>query len=408
LNVKPSHEQASMSHSGRGTEELDRRRPPWEQPDLLPERPSAESYGYLARGTMRECSREELVERCSAKAIGVGAPLTWTPETPRLVPITEVPLLADAVDSWIRASIRQSVLMVLLGTLWASIPLIFLFQRLIRRDDVDSLVSPLPIAVLVVPGVVALMEAVAARRALRRRRHGVDKWAPDLAARFGYWLGSRNAVFTWIVAGIIALVGACQLIGGLTESVASAGLVKTAVSQGQVWRLLTGTMLHGSLLHLGVNLGALMTLGRATEALAARGRLAIVLLVSFLSGSLLSLVLLPDTTSIGASGGLMGLLGFLIVLGIRYKRVLPREFVGSLVKGALWVAMAGLLAHAHIDNAAHAGGFLGGLGLGLLLVPSGENLPLGEGRFTRGAGLAAFAVLVLVALASAALVLRLI
>lgn len=103
----------------------------------------------------------------------------------------------------------------------------------------------------------------------------------------------------------------------------------------------------------------------ATEVLAGRGRVAIVLLVSFVSGSFLSMVLLPATTSVGASGGRMGLLGFLIVLGIRYKPVLPREFVRSLVKGALWVAVAGLVAHAYIDNAAHAGGFLGGLGVGL-------------------------------------------
>jgi len=84
------------------------------------------------------------------------------------------------------------------------------------------------------------------------------------------------------------------------------------------------------------------------------------------------------------------------------------EFVQSLVKGALWVAVAGLVAHAYIDNAAHTGGFLAGLGVGLVLVPSKETLPLGDGRFTRGAGLVALAVLVLVAFASAALVLRLI
>src|SRR5712691_11876786 len=42
-------------------------------------------------------------------------------------------------------------------------------------------------------------------------------------------------------------------------------------------------------------------------------------------------------TSVGASRGLMGLVGFLIVLGLRYKPVLPREFVRSLVKGALWL-----------------------------------------------------------------------
>ena len=72
------------------------------------------------------------------------------------------------------------------------------------------------------------------------------------------------------------------------------------------------------------------------------------------------------------------------------------------------VAVAGLVAHAYIDNAAPAGGFLGGLGVGLVLVPSEETLPLGDRRFTRGAGLVALAVLVLVAFTSAALVLRLI
>jgi membrane associated rhomboid family serine protease len=132
----------------------------------------------------------------------------------------------------------------------------------------------------------------------------------------------------------------------------------------------------------------------------------VVLLVAMLSGSLFSLVALPETTSVGASGGLMGLLGLLVVAGFRAPRALPPQFGRGMVHGVVWVAATGLTAYAFIDNAAHAGGLLAGVGLGFALVPRDAALPLPAGSAMRTAGAAALAVLTLAWLACGAAILR--
>lgn len=198
----------------------------------------------------------------------------------------------------------------------------------------------------------------------------------------------------------------CELVGGLSQSVMAAGLVKDAVRHGQVWRLLTAGMLHAGVWHLVGNLAALLALGRIVEVLAHWSRFAVVFLLSILCGSLFSMVLLPQTTSVGASGGLMGLLGFLLVLGVRLARGLPPRFARSLIGGVLWVAATGILAHAYIDNAAHLGGFLAGIGLGLVLVPRTGVMPLSAGAGLTRSGFASMASLLLVALACVVLLLR--
>jgi membrane associated rhomboid family serine protease len=184
------------------------------------------------------------------------------------------------------------------------------------------------------------------------------------------------------------------------------GLVKDAVRHGQLWRLLTAGALHVNPWHLIGNVAALSALGRMVEVLAHWSRLAIVFLLSILSGSLFSLLLLPEATSVGASGGLMGLLGFLLVLGTRVSNGVPPRFVRSLMGGVLWVAATGIIAYAFIDNAAHLGGLLAGVGLGLVLVPRHARMPLPADPVTAGAGAASMVVLILVVLGSVAVLLR--
>jgi membrane associated rhomboid family serine protease len=62
------------------------------------------------------------------------------------------------------------------------------------------------------------------------------------------------------------------------------------------------------------------------EFVASRYHLCLIFLLSALCGSFFSLFLLPNTTSAGASGGLMGLVGFLAMMGYRRKEKLPRGF----------------------------------------------------------------------------------
>ena len=138
-----------------------------------------------------------------------------------------------------------------------------------------------------------------------------------------------------------------------------------ATRAGEWWRLLTSTFLHGGVLHLLNNMWALAFAGWALERVAGTRRLTLVYFVAALAGSLVSLAWRPDGLSVGASGAIMGLYGFGLVITWRTKGQLPVEAeVFRTVAGAFVVVTLLLgLASLRVDAAAH----LGGLGAGLLL-----------------------------------------
>ena len=145
-------------------------------------------------------------------------------------------------------------------------------------------------------------------------------------------------------------------------------------------------MLNGWVMHLLMNVSALVALGPVLERSAHRKLLAPVWLAGALAGSLLSWAALP-ATSVGASGGLMGIFAFLLVMSWRRRKLLPSDFLNSLLRNLLVTAVFGALAWAIIDNAAHLGGFLAGGSIGLLVFRNSEGeLPLRDSNGLRALG----------------------
>jgi membrane associated rhomboid family serine protease len=330
----------------------------------LPESPGRDTYGFLAGGKLHTCTVEELIKQCSTVQIR-DVSLVWTPDEPRLTPMTEVRVLEPAVDARTREQIGQAAFMIAAGSFMS-------YMSTWSRSEPSA--WAFWALVVVLPGIQSLADGVLARRAARRRRGNPPPL--DVPARFAYWISSQRSRGTYVLAIGIAVIAVCQLVRGLDASVADAGLVKDAVRRGEIWRLLTAGLLHVGIWHFAMNTGALLGLGRTVEILAHSSRLAIVFLLSILGGTLASLVLMPNTTSVGASGGLMGLLGFLLVLGLRCADALPPRFARSLIGGILWIAAAGIVGRAFIDNAAHLGGLLVGVGP---FVPRGPE-PVAEAK----------------------------
>jgi rhomboid protease GluP len=133
--------------------------------------------------------------------------------------------------------------------------------------------------------------------------------------------------------------------------------------------------MHGGPVHLLSNGLALFVLGSAVEALLGSTGMLSIFVVSALGGSLLSFTYSPQT-SIGASGGILGLLGCLVVIGFRFRHILPPRFGRQMCYAVLLIAFTGLSAPHVIDNFAHAGGFLTGAILGWILIQSRRNLPI--------------------------------
>lgn len=149
------------------------------------------------------------------------------------------------------------------------------------------------------------------------------------------------------------------------------GALPVPLPREQAWRLLTSLFLHGGLLHLALNMWGLWMLGRVGEALLGSWRLLALLLLSGLGGNVVFLVcarlLHPEleTTLIGFSGALMGLVGMLIahaLLGIRAGATGARPLLQVVL---LQVGLQVLFdwSHPEVASAAH----LGGLGVGVVV-----------------------------------------
>lgn len=180
--------------------------------------------------------------------------------------------------------------------------------------------------------------------------------------------------FSYVLIGCFVTVFLVQLYVGEDKSVDAAGLVKPLVWNGDYWRLLTSSLLHGGyFLHLYFNSQALFNIGSMIEALSNRAHVAICFLLAAIGGSVASLYLMPDTNSIGASGGVIGLFGFLGVYGYKNKAHLPPNFLRNIVLNLLFIAAIGVIGYNFIDNAAHAGGLVTGAIYGLLTVRRNEG-----------------------------------
>ena len=165
---------------------------------------------------------------------------------------------------------------------------------------------------------------------------------------------------------------------------------------GQWWRLVTGTFVHITVLHILLNMWCLWNLGLFGEPLLGRRGLVVVYLLTGTAGMLLSFAWAPmgtDMTVAGASGAVFGIAGILIVLLSNRKLAVPWNELRSLRRQVIFFAVANLAigmapgvlgmatqsqmgalhldpaALPHIDNSAHLGGLVAGLALGLPLFP---------------------------------------
>jgi membrane associated rhomboid family serine protease len=103
-----------------------------------------------------------------------------------------------------------------------------------------------------------------------------------------------------------------------------------------------------------------------------------------------------DAPSVGASGGLMGWLGFLLVFESLHGRLVPQKARRRLIAGILLTGLIGLIGYRFIDNAAHIGGLLAGMLYAAIVFPKSASTNRPKSTLTdRIAGSAALAILVL-------------
>ena len=144
------------------------------------------------------------------------------------------------------------------------------------------------------------------------------------------------------------------------------------VRDGEYWRLLSATALHGGALHLGLNMFALWDAGRRVCRWFGNGQFLLIYLAAGLAGSALSLHFSSQqAVSVGASGAVFGVLGALMVGVYQHRASVPKAMATQLLtsQGLFVAIMLGQgFARPGIDNAAHVGGLVMGALLAWLLV----------------------------------------
>lgn len=132
-----------------------------------------------------------------------------------------------------------------------------------------------------------------------------------------------------------------------------------SIRAGQFYRIISGTLLHGSIPHLLFNMYSLYILGSQLEGFFGKAKFALIYIFSAICGSFLSITFGQGAGSVGASGAIFGLMGSLLYFGFYY-----RVYLGQVVKSQILPLIAvnllvGFMTPG-IDNSAHIGGLIGG------------------------------------------------
>ncbi len=151
---------------------------------------------------------------------------------------------------------------------------------------------------------------------------------------------TRSLVFVNVIAYLweVSIAGSAAFNGGdAMELVLQRGALwpDAVLVNHQWWRIITAAFLHGSLLHIFVNMISLWSLGRFIEYIAGSLRMSIIYFLSMIASGL-GVVFLSahDVPTLGASGAIFGLFGALFAIGIKLGRPgmqLVRDNIGILI-----------------------------------------------------------------------------
>ena len=238
--------------------------------------------------------------------------------------------------------------------------------------------------------------AIAAYREADRRAPAEDK--REIANRLGwlaketgnvrasrrYFARGRGAylpVATYAILGItIAVSLAAAFASDRAAIYAALELDKVKVAAGEVWRLVTVTLLHGdpdpdafafTLLHLGLNMYALYLVGPVVERLYGPTRLVAFYLVAAIGGSLATFAWGDARLGTGASGAIFGLFGVVFAATRLHMPVLDAQSrrlasqIGSLIVLNIVIGFS----QGFVDNLAHIGGLVTGTALAVAFLP---------------------------------------
>ena len=168
-------------------------------------------------------------------------------------------------------------------------------------------------------------------------------------------------IVSYAIIGITTFAYLLTLIPGVGNVIENAllffapALYPELTGTSQPWRLVTVSLIHSGLWHLGLNMLALWMIGRSLEPLLGRARFLTLYLLSALGGSVAVTLLSFGTPVVGASGAIFGLFGALLVIG---RHIGANVAAIAIILGINLVI--GFLPGSNVSWQAHVGGLVVG------------------------------------------------
>ncbi|MEO5887267.1 MAG: rhomboid family intramembrane serine protease [Anaerolineales bacterium] len=133
------------------------------------------------------------------------------------------------------------------------------------------------------------------------------------------------------------------------------------IREGQLWRLLTPALVHGSIPHIAFNMYALFSFGMGLERHFGHGRFLLLYVLGAFAGNVMSF-LLTNGNSVGASTAIFGLIAAQGVFLLQNRKLFAGQF-RSAIGNIIFIVAINLFfgLQPQIDNWGHIGGLLGGL-----------------------------------------------
>lgn len=178
-------------------------------------------------------------------------------------------------------------------------------------------------------------------------------------------LTTGNApVVTYSLIALCVLAFVAQNIPGTIATLVNIfGVYRPAYTAQLPWTMITSIFLHGSIVHLGLNMFSLFIFGPILERLVGKARFLALYLVSGFGGSVAVLLLAPSTSVLGASGAIFGLMGAFFVI----QRRLGANSTYLLVLIGINLVY-GFLPGTNISWQAHVGGLVAGAAVAFIYL----------------------------------------
>lgn len=144
------------------------------------------------------------------------------------------------------------------------------------------------------------------------------------------------------------------------------------IEHGEIWRLLTCAFLHSNLVHIACNMYSLYIIGPQIQQIYGIKKYLSIYIISCITSSLLSYFMSPNSISVGASGGIFGLMGALLAFAIIERHRIDKKYISSLMQIIVINLFIGLSIK-NIDNFGHIGGLIGGTVLGYIIYISSKK-----------------------------------